>query len=147
MDKDELVDQTLINDAMEAGFYASNTGGIGFAGYEIGEQLAIFSQLRQARSADAELVEALERIANEMPLLMTDDRQQEVLVYSPSFNPATIARAALAKHKASIKPNPCVTEPKPDDQNIERECCGTFHGTQHRATCHRYRGKFKPEEV
>ena len=26
---------------------------------------------------------------------------------------------------------------------IERECCGTFPGTPHRATCAKYRGKFK----
>lgn len=26
----------------------------------------------------------------------------------------------------------------------ERECCGTFHGSPHRVTCSKYRGKFKP---
>ncbi len=26
----------------------------------------------------------------------------------------------------------------------ERECCGTFAGSPHRATCEKYRGKFKP---
>jgi len=26
----------------------------------------------------------------------------------------------------------------------ERECCGTFPRTPHRATCEKYRGKFKP---
>ena len=26
----------------------------------------------------------------------------------------------------------------------ERECCGTFKGSYHRATCPKYRGKFKP---
>jgi hypothetical protein len=26
----------------------------------------------------------------------------------------------------------------------ERECCGTFPRTPHRATCAKYRGKFKP---
>jgi len=28
---------------------------------------------------------------------------------------------------------------------LERACCGTFHGSPHRSTCEKYRGKFKPE--
>ena len=28
-------------------------------------------------------------------------------------------------------------------EHFERECCGTFPGTPHRATCAKYRGKFK----
>ena len=24
---------------------------------------------------------------------------------------------------------------------VKRECCGTFHGSRHRSTCHKYRGK------
>lgn len=40
------------------------------------------------------------------------------------------ARAAVERVIASLPP--------------ERECCGTFHGSPHRSTCAKYRGKFKP---
>lgn len=43
------------------------------------------------------LREALERIASQRPSLMTDERQQEVLVFTDlERNPVTIAKIALA---------------------------------------------------
>jgi len=62
MNKDELLDPTLLEDAKAAGFEINPQGGIHVGGnVYIDDRLAKFDQLRQARSTiDAELVKALE---------------------------------------------------------------------------------------
>jgi hypothetical protein len=52
-----------------------------------------------------ELLAALKMIANHIPTMMRDDRQHEVIVYPPEFNPAKIAREAIAKEALSTPPN------------------------------------------
>lgn len=60
------------------------------------EGLTPAQKLAQAEAERDYLLAALEIIAARMPILMHDENQREMLAFTPSDNPVTTARAAIA---------------------------------------------------
>lgn len=77
------------------------------------------------------------------------------VLWAPSSDPRTPDGCALqypyAKPDGRPLPPPMrvVTEGRNCERlrPAERACCGTFHGSPHRATCAKYRGKFKVQNA
>lgn len=46
--------------------------------------------------------------------------------------------------RLAVLPARITPEQAPDERDVLRACCGTFHGSRHRITCEKYKGKRKP---
>jgi hypothetical protein len=85
--------QKLIDD-IEAKFYSPP-----FPQALVGFDLESWEQIKSAIAERDELLKALEFIARNKPLLMTDQNQCEVLCYPLEINPSAIATQAIFKAK------------------------------------------------
>lgn len=113
-----------------------------------GAQPAPIEQDTSVRKAWARFSNELHRSPNAPYPGMSEAFEQH---FSQSFTDrewraesATWAAAwkAAKRHEAQAQPAPSV----PDDivREVLRDCCGTFHGSRHRITCEKYKGKREP---
>lgn len=66
----------------------------------------------------------------------------------PQFDPREIGEVIDAAvemiDRLAVLPARITPEQAPDERDVLRACCGTFHGSRHRITCEKYKGKRKP---
>ena len=66
----------------------------------------------------------------------------------PQFDPREIGEVIDAAvemiDRLAVLPARITPEQAPDERDVLRACCGTFHGSRHRITCEKYKGKREP---
>lgn len=76
-------------------------------------------------------------------MTLSDEQIQDLLrVGNPTDEECRLIRMGW---DAAMREKNAMSVPDEIERDVLRACCGTFHGSRHRITCERYKGKKAPE--